>query len=112
MQYINVRAKFVEKKTGKPISGSGYLAKLFDRDIFKKDDFMGEGTLNGDGEVEITCDLANAGLEITPDLYFVLFHNEKNIFKSKVKWNVNFLTVNKVTGVKYSTPQDLGTFEI
>ncbi len=113
---IKVIAKFVNKKTGKPVTGEKYVVKLYDSDIVS-DDFMGEGKLNNEGVFEILTDLgravsADSPLEKNPDLYFELFEEHKVIFQSKVFKDVDFLKEDKVSGRKSALTQDFGTFEV
>jgi len=115
-QLIKVIAKFVNKKTGKPVTGEKYKVKLYDNDIVS-DDFIGEGKLNNEGIVEILADLGKAvspdsPAERKPDLYFELFEEDKVIFQSNVFKDVEFLKEDKISGRKSSLTRDFGTFEI
>lgn len=111
---ITVEAFFLEKGSGKPLSGD-YTVKMFDKDIFS-DDYLGETPLSDKGEASVTFSLdkvisADSPLEKYPDLYFVLFKGTNVIYKSKVLEDLNFDeegTFDFKEGKKY----DLGTFLI
>jgi hypothetical protein len=113
---IKVIACFIDKKTGKPLSGNDLVVKLYDKDIFD-DDFLGEAKLNDKGKVEIFADLDDASsidtpLEGYPDLYFVLQNQTGVIFESKVFHNVDFLSDTNVSQQHFSATHDLGTLEV
>lgn len=115
-QLIKVIAKFVDKRTGKPITGERYIVKLYDHDLVS-DDLIGKGKLNRDGVVEILADLGKAvspdsPLERKPDLLFELFDVDGVIFQSPVFKNIKFLQDDKVTGQKGTLTHDFGTFEV
>ncbi|MCK4761664.1 MAG: hypothetical protein KAW12_05645 [Candidatus Aminicenantes bacterium] len=113
---IKVIAKFVNKKTGEPVSGENYIVRLYDNDVVS-DDFLGEGKLNNAGEVHILTDLSKASSfdspgEKKPDLYFELYNEHGVVYQSKVFANVDFLEEDKVTGKKTGLTKDFGVFEI
>ncbi len=45
---IEVRVLLIAKGTDEPLTGDGYLVRLYDKDIFN-DDFLGESSLDEDG---------------------------------------------------------------
>ena len=113
---IKVIARFIDKVTGKPLSGNDYVAKLYDSDVIG-DDFLGESKLDEKGTAEILLDLAAAGsfdspLEAYPDLYFALHNKTGVVFESKVFKNVDFTSKDEISGEHRSNTQDLGTFEV
>lgn len=115
-QTVRIWARFVSKADGQPLAGSQFSARLFDRDLIF-DDRMGEAHLDRNGRAEFTCELADASsfddlLETKPDLYVVLYENEKELFRSPVVEDVDFLKRDPVTGEKNSLTQDLGTFAV
>ena len=112
MNFVNVIAKLVGKETGDVISGDSYVARLYDKDLFNKDDFLSETSPDMKGNIQFLFDMDKAGNDLMPDIYFILFKDGSKIFKSKIKWNINFLKKNKVTGEKNSRSVDLGTFEV
>ena len=109
---IRVIAQFSHKSDGTPITGQEYVAKLYDKDILL-DDEMGESYPDSKGRIDILCPLALASSfdspgEQKPDLYFVLLENGKEIFRSHVFKNVDFLGDNPSAGLR----QDLGEFRV
>ena len=115
-EVIRVLAKFNHKSNGKPVTGPEYTAKLYDKDILVNDE-MGKVHPNSDGGVDIICPLPltssfDSPGEEKPDLYFVLLKNGKEIFRSQVFKNVDFLAKDTVSGKLTNLRQDLGTFDI
>jgi hypothetical protein len=113
---IRIYAKFIYKKTSKPVTGDMYMVKLYDNDIVS-DDFLGEGKLDSEGGVEILVDLKKAysfdsPLEKNPDLYFELFNQYGVIFQSKVFKNFNLAKRSEKVSEKTKAVIDFGTFEI
>ena len=116
MRMIKAIARFINKRTGKPVTGENYKVRLYDNDVVA-DDFLGEGTLNNDGVVEIVTDLGRAmsldsPTEKKPDLYFEVYSEHGVIYQSKVFEQVDFLAEDKVSGQKTGLTKDFGTFEI
>jgi hypothetical protein len=114
-QLIKVTAKFVDKKSGKPVTGERYIVKLYDHDLVS-DDLIGEGKPNSDGVVEILADLGKAvspdsPVERKPDILFELFDEDGVIFQSPVFKDIEFLKEDEVTGRKSTLTHDFGTFE-
>ena len=115
-ELIRVIAKFKHKSNGEPVVGSEYTAKLYDKDILV-DDEMDDAHPNSEGSVDILCPLPLASSldspgELKPDLYFVLLKNGKEIFRSQVFKDVDFLGKDSVSGRLKKSSQDLGTFDI
>ncbi len=85
-----VKARFVDRATGAPISGGDYRVKLFDKDIFV-DDPMGDDGLDAEGRMLIECDVDDAKIndglmkffEGNPDLYVILEKESKEVFRSR-----------------------------
>lgn len=116
MQMIKAIARFINKRTGKPVTGENYKVRLYDNDVVS-DDFLGEGTLNDDGVVEIVSHIGKAAspdspTEKKPDLYFEVYSEHGVIYQSKVFEQVDFLKEDKVSGQKTGLTKDFGTFEI
>ena len=110
-----VIARFVDKKTKKPLSGKDLVARLYDNDAVG-DDFLGESKLDENGRAEVVASLsaarsADSPLEKYPDLYFSLFAQNEMIFESKVFKNVDFTSKGKSSREHHSS-RDLGTFEV
>ncbi|MBK7147767.1 MAG: hypothetical protein IPH78_02840 [Bacteroidetes bacterium] len=92
---LTVVARFIQKGADRPLHGSEYIVRLYDRDIFGDDDYLGSSKLNENGEAHIhffPSDIANAdaGLESLPDLYILLFKDDVVHFQSKVWDDVDF----------------------
>jgi hypothetical protein len=92
---LTVKIKFVDKKTNLPLTGPRYIARLYDKDLFTDDDYLGKSGLNENGEAHIhffPSDLFNAdlGFEELPDLYVLLFKGDVVHFQTKVWDNVDF----------------------
>ncbi len=115
-QFAKVYARFLRKSDGKPLFGGHYSVKLYDKDILI-DDKLGESRLGDDGRAQLLFDLADvsssyAPLELKPDLYLTVFEGDREIFRSPVRWNLDFLHRDPVTGQQDDLTQDLGTFEV
>jgi hypothetical protein len=115
-QLIKVIARFVNKKTGEPLTGENYKVRLYDNDVVS-DDFLGEGKLGGEGVVEFLADLGRASspdspAEKKPDLYFEVYSEHGVVYQSKVFENVHFLQEDETTKQKAGLTRDLGSFEI
>ena len=92
---LTVKARFVKKGTDKPLTGERYVARLYDREIFGDDDYLGYSGLNERGEAHIhfyPADVRSKGLgvEELPDLYILLFKGDTVHFQTKVWDNVQF----------------------
>lgn len=115
-QMIRIWATFVRKSDGEPLRGDRYSVQLYDKDLLF-DEKMGEARLDERGRAEFSCELADASslddlLETKPDLYVVLFEYGKEIFRSPVKKNVDFLKRDPVSNERNQLTQDLGTFRV
>lgn len=106
---ITIKAQFVNR-SGKPFKGENYTVKLYDWDTFSND-FLGSDTLDKNGIGYITFGLKDMNSldsfnELNPDFYFILFHKEKEVGRSKIKPNFNLQKNNSDEVV------DLGEIEI
>jgi hypothetical protein len=84
--FIHTKIKLLEKGSSSPISGNTVLVKLYDKDLIE-DDFLGEASPDGNGEVMIKFDLdkiksADSPLEQFPDLYFKVYKGNSQYFQS------------------------------
>lgn len=89
------KIKFVQRGTNLPLTGQQYTVRLYDKDLFSDDDYLGHEQLNADGEALISfhpADIRNHGLGIEqlPDLYILLFKGNVVHFQTKVWDNINF----------------------
>ena len=92
---VTVRIKFVKRGTDTPLTGKQYTVRLYDKDIFTDDDYLGHSGLNDNGEAHIhffPSDIFNSdlGFETLPDLYVLLFQGNVVHYQSKVWDNVDF----------------------
>jgi hypothetical protein len=92
---LTVKIKFVQKGTLEPLVGDQYTARLYDKDLFTDDDYLGHASLNERGEAHIHFFPADVrkgglGLEELPDLYVLLFKGDVVHFQTKVWDNVDF----------------------
>lgn len=109
---LAVKARFIAKGNGLPLTGSGYQMRLFDKDIFD-DDYLGESGLDANGVAEIR--LSNkafsdwGNLETTPDFYFVVVKDGVQIFKSNVMKEIDIVAIEQFK-MGEGEVIDLGTF--
>ena len=112
---FKVIAKF-ENTEGRPFFGSEYEVKLLDKDrLF--DDKLGSTSLSEDGTAEFLFSVTevlsiDSPGERTPDIYFVITEHGNEVFRSEVFPEVNFDTVNPVTGRQDSLTKEFGPFRV
>ncbi len=111
---MTVKVKFLQKGTNAPLTGDEYIVRLYDRDIFSDDDYLGHATLNEQGEAHIhffPADVRNhgVGLEQLPDLYILLFKGDVVHFQTKVWDNVDFEKLG-LMDIKEGEVVNFGTF--
>ena len=111
---IEVRVVLLAKGTDEPVTGDEYVVRLYDKDIFN-DDFLGESALDEDGRAKFQLTARHfegfAKLDEKPDFYFVVYRNEKEIFKSRVMKNLDLSDIEEFR-MKEGEVVDLGTFLI
>lgn len=86
---LTVKVKFIKKGADTPLTGD-YTVRLYDKDIFSDDDYLGKSQLNDKGEAHIHFFPSDLKLETLPDLYILLFKGNVVHFQSKVWDNVDF----------------------
>ena len=106
---------FIAKGDDKPVTGFEYKARLFDREIFQDDDFIGESGLDeyGIARFRMTADVYEnvPDLGFGPEFYITIIKNDKEIYKSKVVKNIDLKIVERYKkGV--GEVIDFGTFLI
>ncbi|HLP21805.1 MAG TPA: hypothetical protein VK174_15940 [Chitinophagales bacterium] len=113
---LTVKARFIQRGTNAPVTGEEYTARLYDKDLFSDDDYLGHAQLDANGEAHIhffPTDLTNhdLGFERLPDLYILLFKDNLVHFQTKAWDNVDF---EKLAKLDKSEGQvlDFGTFLI
>jgi hypothetical protein len=111
---IEVRVVLLAKGTDEPVAGDEYIVRLYDKDIFN-DDFLGESSLDENGLAKFQLTRKHfagfANLDEKPDFYFVVYRNEKEIFKSRVMKNLDLSDIEEFR-IKEGEIVDLGTFLI
>ncbi|MCO6496783.1 MAG: hypothetical protein J5I50_03875 [Chitinophagaceae bacterium] len=108
-----IKIHLIRKGDDRYVSGPKFKVRLYDKDLFN-DDYLGEsGVKDGIAKFTVTKkdfgDLAN--LEEKPDFYFVVYHYDKEVFKSKVMIG---LDIEESADFKSAEGKivDLGTFLI
>lgn len=101
---------------GKPLSGANYTVKLLDQDRFF-DDKLGSNSLNDDGVAEFLISVADivsfdSPGERTPDIYFIVTRDGREVFRSEVISEVNFDATNPVTGRSAALAKAFGPFRL
>lgn len=95
---IELKASFIKKGSDKPLTGSGYEFRLFEKDLIQ-DDYLGKSMLDDNGTATVSfkhgdyTDFLNP--EKDPDLYFALYNGDNLVFKSKVMNDLSLETVEK-----------------
>ena len=102
--------------SGAPISGPGWRARVFDRDILM-DDKLGDVRVDDEGKATFLLPVADIKSldspgERTPDLYFRLFHNGKEVFRSEVIEDVDFESLHHVSGDPVSLTREFGPYQV
>lgn len=111
---LTVKARFIQKGNDNPLTSQQYTARLYDKDLFGDDDYLGQARLDENGEAHIhfyPTDIVNhdLGFEELPDLYLLLFKGDVVHFQTKVWDNVDF---SKATGFNLQEGEvvNFGTF--
>jgi hypothetical protein len=112
---FKVIGKFTDTN-GNPLTGDAYEVALLDEDKFF-DDKLGTSALSADGEAEFLITAADilsidSISETTPDLYFVVRQEGKEIFRSEVFSEVDFEAADPVTGRGKNLTRSFGPFEV
>ena len=111
---LTVRVKFITRGSNLPVTGDEYTVRLYDKDLFSDDDYLGKATLDEHGEGHIhffPTDITNhdLGFEQLPDLYVLLFKGNVVHFQSKVWESVDFEKAAKLDKIEGEV-LDFGTF--
>ncbi|MCW5908973.1 MAG: hypothetical protein KIS94_14000 [Chitinophagales bacterium] len=111
---LTVKVRFVKRGTDAALTGQQYTVRLYDKDVFTDDDYLGQARLNEHGEAHIhfyPADIrkTDLGLEQYPDLYILLFKGDTVHFQSKVWDDVDFAKEGTLT-LNEGEVVDFGTF--
>ncbi len=111
---IEVKVRLISKGTDEPVCGNGFSVRLYDKDVFN-DDFLGESIPDEEGVAKFLFSQGDfsdvSDLDKKPDFYFLVYHNNREIFKSKVMSNLDLTNVEEFV-MKEGEVVDLGTFLI
>lgn len=114
-ELYRVIATFLDMN-GKPVSGPQFKARLLDRDrLF--DDKLGISSLDEDGAAEFIFSAADvlsidSPGERNPDIYFVLFCDGEEVFRSDIHPDVDFDRPDEVTGRPKHLTRSFGPFPV
>ncbi len=92
---INAKLKLLEKGTGNPLTSENIIVKLYDKDLLE-DDLLAESKLDNEGNALFTFSEAkykskDSPLETKGDFYFIVFEEGKEIYKSSVSEDIDFM---------------------
>lgn len=111
---IEVKVRLISKGNDEPLAGSEYSVRLYDKDIFN-DDYLGESVPDEDGVAKFLLSQGDfsqpMNLDNKPDFYFLVYKNQKEVFKSKVMSNLDLSNIEEFI-MKEGEVIDLGTFLI
>lgn len=108
-----VQIRLIAKGKDKPLHGNSYKVRLYDKDVID-DDYLGEsGVTDGLASFTITKKDFSSPLRLDdkPDFYFAVYHQDKEIFRSKVIADVEISDVQQFV-MKEGEVIDLGTYLI
>lgn len=105
-----------ENHRGEPLGGRDWTVELRDEDPLA-DGVLGRATLDDDGAAGILFSVADVQSpdspgERRPDLYFVLFHYGREVYRSRVEYDVDFEALDPVSGEPDRLTQDFGTIQV
>lgn len=105
-----------ENLRGEPLAGRDWRVEVRDEDPLA-DDELGAASLDANGSARILISVADIQSgdspgERTPDLYFVLYHYGREVWRSRVQQDVDFEALDPVTGEPDRLTQDFGTLRV
>ena len=114
-ELFKVIAKF-ENAEGRPFFGSEYEVTLLDRDRLL-DDKLDSTSLGEDGTAEFLFSAADVLSidsigERKPDIYFLITEHGNEVFRSEIFPEVNFDSVDPVTGRQDNVTLEFGPFRV
>lgn len=101
---------------GEPLAGPEWTVEAVDEDPLADDD-LGTSTLDANGEGRVFIAVADISsidspAERNPDLYFVLRHYGTEVYRTPVRHQVDFESLDPVTGGAKHLTQDFGTCQV
>ena len=101
---------------GQPLTGSQWQARILDRDILL-DDRLGRSSLDEHGKASFLIPVSDimsgdSPGERDPDLYFRLFLDEREVFRSEVIEDVDFESLDEVSGEPTQISREFGPYVI
>ncbi len=101
---------------GEPLAGRDWKVAVMDEDPMD-DDELGKATLNDEGEARLLLSMSDvlsidSPGERKPDLYFVLYHYDREVYRSSVWRDVDFEALDPVTGEADQLTRDFGTLKV
>jgi len=109
-------ASFVDGD-GSPLRGEdGWTAGISDEDVLA-DDCLGEVGLDADGRAAFLLSVADIKSvdspdERRPDLFFTLYRNGREVFRSAVIEDVDFESLHPVTGEPANITREFGPYTV
>ena len=107
--------KFTDE-TGRPLAGNGWKTAARDQDALI-DDCLGEAGLDERGEARILISVADimsidSPGERTPDLYFTLYRDGTEVFRTEVVEDVDFESLDPVSGDPVRITREFGPYRV
>ena len=101
---------------GRPLAGDSWLARVFDSDCLA-DDRLGQSQLDDQGRASFLIPVADIKSldspgERMPDLYFRLFMDGREVFRSQVIEDVDFESLDRVSGDPANLTQEFGPYVV
>ncbi|MGN6193499.1 MAG: hypothetical protein ACTHOB_01075 [Ginsengibacter sp.] len=111
---IEVKVRLISRGNDEPVTGGNFKVRLYDQDVFNED-YLGESVPDEEGVAKFLFSQGDfkkpVNLDQKPDFYFVVYQNNKIIFKSKVMSNLDLSDFEDFV-MKEGDVIDLGTFLI
>jgi len=103
-------------EAGQALSGDGWTATVTDQDALL-DDHLGTAKLDSKGVATFLLNVADIKSfdspgERTPDLYFTLFRDGVEVFRSEVIKDVDFESLHEVSGDPVRVTQEFGPYRV
>ena len=105
-----------EDETGNPLPGNGWSVDARDQDPLL-DDCLGSAEVDENGEARIFISVSDIMSvdsigERNPDLYFTLYRNEREMFRSDVVEDVDFEALDPVSGDPVKITREFGPYRV